>query len=360
MTLLPCSSAAASGAAPCEAEPDAVWAEVAAGWPELLAGGAHLLAVKDARDGRYLAVGSASQALFGLAAEAWVGRNDAELFGAAVANAWRAADELALARTGPVVSEHAFEWRAQWRELVVTRLALPAGRGVPRILSHWVDVRAERQQARHLDDVRAALRQAREEADELRRAQVSAGELRDPVSGLPGPQPFLAQLRREADLSMREGREMALVLLDIDPGMQPEATATSAAWSGDGLDLAARTIGAWLRAGTRAMDATARLGTVRFGILLSGAGLSVAARRAEAIRAAHAPVAAVASAGGTPQPAGFGVSLGVASYPLSADTPEALMRAAERAVERARARGGNQVALAGLSLGAAGSARSLE
>ena len=101
MTLLPCSSAAASGAAPCEAEPDAVWAEVAAGWPELLAGGAHLLAVKDARDGRYLAVGSASQALFGLAAEAWVGRNDAELFGAAVANAWRAADELALARTGP-------------------------------------------------------------------------------------------------------------------------------------------------------------------------------------------------------------------------------------------------------------------
>lgn len=319
-----------------------------------------MLAVKGAQDGRYLAAGSASQALFGLAAEAWVGRTDAELFGAAVASAWRSADELALGRAEPVVSEHAFEWRAQWREFVVTRLALLPGRGGPRILSHWADVRAERQRARQLEEARAALRQARDEADELRRAQVSAGELRDPVSGLAGPQPFLEQLRREADLSLREGREMALVLLHIDPAMEPDATGSSAAGSVERLDYAARIVGAWLRAGTRAMDATARLGPVRFGILLSGAGLSVAARRAEAIRAAHVPAAAAASAGEAPQPAVFGLSLGVASYPLSADTPEALMRAAEQAVERARARGGNQVALAGLSLSTVGTTRSPE
>jgi diguanylate cyclase (GGDEF)-like protein len=358
MTSSPSASSEKPAAAPGEALAQstlgAAWAEAAAGWPELLAGGAELLAVKDAQDGRYLAAGPAAQALFGLAPEAWSGRTDVELFGPALATAWRAADELALGRAEPIVSEHAFEWRAQWREFVVTRHAVRAHGGALRILSHWADVRAERQQARQLAEVRAALRQARDEADALRRAQSSTRELHDPVSGLPGPQPFLEQLRREADLSMREGREMALVLLDIDPGIAVETSGPHSDLQEEALDHAARIVGAWLRAGTRAMDATARLGPTRFGILLSGAGLSIAARRAEAIRAAHAPAADGVGAGEGNQPAAFGLSLGVASYPLSADTPDALMRAAEQAVDRARARGGNQVALAGLTLGTLG------
>ncbi|MEN9417653.1 MAG: hypothetical protein RI988_1273, partial [Pseudomonadota bacterium] len=323
---------AAGSAAPAQAAPGAVWEEAAAGWPGLLAAGTQLLAVKDGQGGRYLAVGPAAQALFGLEPEAWVGRTDAELFGGALATAWRAADELALGRAEPVVSEHAFQWREQWREFVVTRQALPAGPGGRRILSHWADVRADRQQARQLAEALAALRQARDEADALRRAQPSTGELRDPVSGLPGPQPFLEQLRREADLSMREGREMALVLLDIDPGVAPGGPQPFSPLEGDTLDHAARTVGAWLRAGTRAMDATARLGPTRFGIRLSGAGLSIAARRAEAIRAAHAPAVAAPADGRVSQPAPFGLSLGVASYPLSAETPDALMQAADQAV----------------------------
>jgi diguanylate cyclase (GGDEF)-like protein len=188
----------------------------------------------------------------------------------------------------------------------------------------------------------AALQQAREAADAVRQDSATADDLRDPVSGLPGRVPFLDQLRREFDLSAREGREMSLVLLEVDP---PEAADPGVPVLSS--DEVAREVGNWLRTGTRAMDATGRLGPTRYAILLSGAGLPIAARRAEALRAARQPVAAPAPG---PTAAPLTLSIGVASYPLSADSPEGLLQSAEQALLRARARGGNQMALAGLSL----------
>ena len=344
MSSTPAHPADAVAAAPSDAPPTGqAWRDVAPLWPGLLAGHGHALAVKDAATGRYRAIGPAWQTLFGLDPADCLGRTDAEIFGGAVAAAWRAADQMVLDRADAVASDHAFEWRGQWRELSVTRQgAQPDGVAQRQILSHWVDVRAQRQQARQLVEALAALQQAREAADAVRQDSATADDLRDPVSGLPGRVPFLDQLRREFDLSAREGREMSLVLLEVDPpeAADPGVPALSS-------DEVAREVGNWLRTGTRAMDATGRLGPTRYAILLSGAGLPIAARRAEALRAARQPVAAPAPG---PTAAPLTLSIGVASYPLSADSPEGLLQSAEQALLRARARGGNQMALAGLSL----------
>lgn len=326
-------------------------------WPALIAGRGQVLAVKDAASGRYRAIGSAWQSLLGLDPAACVGRTDGEIFGGALASAWRAADQMALDRGDAVASDHAFEWQGQWREFSVMRQGvLLEGEPAPQILSHWVDVRAQRQQARQLAEALEALRSARGAADAARRDAQPGDELRDFDSGLPGRAPFIEQLRREFDLSAREAREMALVLLEIDP---PVAEGSQAPPRSDAQ--VAREIGSWLRSGTRTMDVTARLGPTRYAILLSGAGLSIAARRAEALRAARQPIGGPADLPTDAAPAaepgpgavadmGLSVSMGVASYPLSADSPEALMQAAEQALRRAQARGGNQLALAGVSL----------
>jgi len=136
------------------------WRSAAPGWPALLAGCGQVLAVKDAASGRYRAIGPAWQVLFGLDPAACLGRTDVEIFGSAVASAWRAADQLALDRDGPVASDHAFQWRGQWRELAVTRQAVVLeGESGRQVLSHWSDVRAQRQQARQLAEALAALTQ---------------------------------------------------------------------------------------------------------------------------------------------------------------------------------------------------------
>jgi diguanylate cyclase (GGDEF)-like protein len=339
-------------AAPAAGDPAATWRATAALWPGLLAGCGQALAVKDAASGRYRAIGPGWQALFGLDPAACVGLTDGEIFGGAVAAAWRAADQMALDRAGTVASDHAFEWRGQWREFAVTRQGAGLeGEPSQHILSHWIDVRAQRQQARQLAEALSALQQAHDAADAARRGTAPGGEARDPVSGLPGREPFLEQLRREFDLSAREGREMSLVLLEVDPAPSPDPDGPVPS-----AEEVAREIGGWLRTGTRTMDATARLDATRYAILLSGAGLAIAARRAEALRASRRPVAGDVAAGEAGEaatgPAAWPltVSMGVASYPLSAGSPEALLEAAGQALQRARARGGSQIALAGLSL----------
>ena len=343
-------------ASPAAESAQQAWRDVSGLWPGLLAGRGQALAIKDAASGRYRAIGPAWQGLFGLDPADCLGRTDAEIFGGAISAAWRAADQMALDRADAVASDHAFEWRGQWRELSVTRQGVqPEGTPARQILSHWVDVRAPRQQARQLAEALAALQQARAEVDAARQGDAPVDDLRDPVSGLPGRTPFVEQLRREFDLSAREGREMSLVLLEVDPPSDADASVPAPS-----SDEVAREFGSWLRTGTRTMDATGRLGPVRYAILLSGAGLSIAARRAEALRAARQPVPAAPAGDTQALPEGEAVpaqshsppsvSIGVASYPLSADSPDGLMQAAEQALLRARARGGNQVALAGLSL----------
>ncbi len=171
------------------------------------------------------------------------------------------------------------------------------------------------------------------------RLEFADQSLRDRATGLYTRSQFEDQLRREVDLSTREHREFALVLIEID------------AFSDKVRELGApaqarvfEAMGRLLRGNTRAMDASCRLDDRLFGILLSGVGLATAHARMEGLRRQCAAQIVVLDA----QELGFSVSMGVASFPHTATALADLLSACEGALLEARRRGGNHLTLASI------------
>lgn len=298
-----------------------------------------LLAVKDMASGTYVYANDGMAALLGRPAQDIVGHSDAELVDPALATAWRAAEQTALAQPEPLLSEHRFEWAGARHEYAVLRLALPVDGTTARWLgSLWTDLAPQRQREAQL---RTALEQLEQQqrANETLRRELSDQGRRDHATGLYTRQHFDDQLRREVDLSTREHREFALVLIEIDAfdarvrelGEAAEARIYEA-------------IGRLLRGNTRAMDASCRLDDRLFGVLLSGVGLATAHSRMEGLRRQCATQIVVLDA----QELGFTVSMGVASFPHTAHTQADLMAACESALAEARRRGTNHLALASI------------
>jgi diguanylate cyclase (GGDEF)-like protein len=106
----------------------------------------------------------------------------------------------------------------------------------------------------------------------------------DPLTGLDNHRTFHEALRREVEDATREGRDLALVLMDIDHFKQVNDTYGHQAGDRVLVDVAAR-----LREAARDGDVVARIGGEEFGWILRGteaAGALVAAERArEAISA---------------------------------------------------------------------------
>ena len=298
-----------------------------------------LVSVKETASGRYLHVNAAMAVFFGRPVDEVIGRTDAELFDAAATTVLRAAEQTALAQPEPLQSEHKFEWRGARREFSVLRTASPPDADGRRWLcAVWSDLADRRQREGQL---RAALEQIEQQQranDQLRR-EIADQALREPVSGLYRRGHFEDQLRREVDLSMREHREFAIVLIQIDPpGEKLRALGP------DGRDRILEAMGRLLRGGTRAMDASCHFDDQRFAVLLSGVGLATAHARMEGLRRQCA-VQIVVHGG---QEVGFTVAVGVASFPHTAHTQEALMSSCEAALAEAQRRGGNQVTLAAI------------
>jgi len=298
-----------------------------------------LLAIKDAASGRYEFVNAAMAALLGRAVPDIVGHVDAELVDPALATAWRAADQTALAQEQPLSTEHRFEWGGARHDFQVLRLATAAQPDGSRWLcSLWLDQLPLRQKDAQL---RAALEQLEQQqrANEKLRLELSDQGLRDAATGLFTRSHFEDQLRREVDLSTREHREFALVLIEIDPfnekvragGMAAEARVFEA-------------MGRLLRGNTRAMDSSCRLDQQLFGVLLSGVGLATAHSRMEGLRRQCAKQIVVLDG----EELGFSVSMGVASFPHTAGTQQELLAACDGALAEARRRGGNHLTLASI------------
>ncbi len=313
-----------------------VWADVLDAWT--MRQGA-LLAIKDAATGRYEHVNEAMACFLGRKAADIQGRSDAELVDPALATAWRAAEQTALAQAQPLASEHRFEWAGARHDYAVLRLASRAGATGRRWLcSVWTDLGPQRQKDAQL---RAALEQLEQQqrANEKLRLELADQGLRDRATGLYTRPHFDDQLRREVDLSTREHREFAMVLIEIDP------------FAGRVRDLGPpaesriyEAMGRLLRGNTRAMDASCRLDERLFGVLLSGVGLATAHSRMEGLRRQCAAQIVVLDG----QELGFSVSMGVASYPHSASSQQDLRGACEAALAEARRRGGNHLTLASI------------
>jgi diguanylate cyclase (GGDEF)-like protein len=298
-----------------------------------------MLAIKDAATGRYEYVNAAMARFLGRAAADIRGHSDAELVDPALATAWRVSEQTALAQAQPLSIEHRFEWAGARHDYVVLRLAMPADAQGPRwICSVWTDQAPQRQKDAQL---RAALEQLEQQqrANEKLRLELSDQGLRDGATGLYTRPHFEDQLRREVDLSTREHREFAMVLIDIDPFADKVREL--------GAPAQARifeAMGRLLRGNTRAMDASCRLDERLFGVLLSGVGLATAHSRMEGLRRQCATQIVVLDG----QELGFSVSMGVASFPHTAASQQELLAACEGALAEARRRGGNHLTLASI------------
>ena len=307
--------------------------------PGLLSRRGELLAVKDADSGRYAYVNQAMADFLRLAPGEVCGRSDAELFDAALATALRAAEQTALAHGAPLASEHRFERDGRRCEFSVLRAQSSADAAGRRWLcSVWTDLATERQREAQL---RAALAQIeqQQQANELLRREVADQALRDPDSGLYRRPHFEDQLRREVDLSTREHREFAIVLIELDP---PNEKVLALGAEGERCLLEA--MGRLLRSGTRAMDASCRYDDRRFAVLLSGVGLATAHARMEGLRRQCATQIVMLDG----EELGFTVAVGVASFPHTAHAHAELVDACSAALVEARRRGGNTVALASI------------
>lgn len=292
-------------------------------------------AIKTVASGRYAFASAGLAQMF--ERPAVVGHTDAELLSADETGALRRVEQAVMAQGHPVVSEHKLDINGRRREFSVTRLAL----GPEFLLSVWQERTEERHRETQLQRALAQIEQQQHAIEQARR-ELQQGSGRDEVSGLYLRPQFDDQLLREIDLSTREHREFALVVIDLD------AVAAIA-----GLDALAEQrliegIGRMLRANTRAMDSACRIGARRFAVLLSGVGLATAHARMEQLRRQCAAQIVVLNG----QDLGLSISMGVSSFPHTAARQDALMTASEAAVHEAQRRGGNQVVLAPIAFGA--------
>ncbi len=311
----------------------------------VLEGQGALLLMKEATTGRYVHVNDEMAAFLKRSPEWLSGKTDADVFEPGIATALRAAEQTAQSQSGPLVSDHRIEWAGLRHDFSVLRVVLDGDPGADRLLcSVWSDQSAARMKEVQMRTALEQLEQQQRANEALRRELKDQG-LRDAASGLYTRSHFEDQLRREVDLSTREHREFALVLIEVDP--------LSDAVLALGDPAQARifeAMGRLLRSNTRAMDASCRLDGTRFAVLLSGVGLATAHSRMEGLRRQCATQIVVHEA----QELGFTVSMGVASFPHTAHSQEDLVAASESAMAEARRRGGNHVTLASIRFEAGG------
>jgi len=307
--------------------------------PQVLERQGAMLSVKDAATGRYLNVNAAMAAWLGRPADEILGHTDTELLDAPLATSLRAAEQTALAQQGALSSEHRFEWRGARHDFSVLRSVIgPDADGRRWLCSVWTDQAPQRQKEAQL---RTALEQLEQQqrANEQLRHELQDQALRDSATGLYTRAHFEDQLRREVDLSTREHREFAMVLIALDA---PSERVRLLGEPAQGRILEA--VGRLLRGNTRAMDASCRVDENSFAVLLSGVGLATAHSRMEGLRRQCATQIVVLDG----QELGFTVSMGVASFPHTALTQDDLLSACEAALKEAQRRGGNHVTLASI------------
>lgn len=307
-------------------------ADAWSGLVELLEPLGSQVAIKSVATGRYVFASQGLAALLG--ADKVLGLSDAELLKSDEVMGLRRVEQTVMAQGHAVLSEHRLDVGGRRREFSVTRQPL----GAEFLLAVWRDCTDERLRDAQLERALAQIEAQQLALEEMRR-ELQQGSGRDEVSGLYMRAQFDDQLLREIDLSQREHREFALVIIAVDGG--PETLSEEA------QSRLLEGVGRMLRANTRAMDAACRIGPQRFAVLLSGVGLATAHARMEQLRRQCAAQMVVLNG----QDLGLSISMGVSSFPHTASRQEELMAASERAVVEAQRRGGNQVVLAPIPFG---------
>ena len=168
--------------------------------------------------------------------------------------------------------------------------------------------------------------------------------IRDPLTGLFNRRYMEETLDRELKRGARNKEPVSLLMFDID--YFKKFNDTFGHQAGDEL---LRAFGQFLMHGTRGQDVPCRYGGEEFAVVLTGAPLEGACKRAETLREG-AKKLAVRHAGR--DLGAISVSIGVASFPRH-QTSEELMRAADQALYRAKSGGRDRVVADGTPSAAA-------
>lgn len=291
-------------------------------------------AVKSQLTGRYVFASPGLSQLFERPEHSVVGSIDNDLMRADEVVGMRRVEQAVMAQRTVVVSEHRLEMAGRRREFTVMRAPL----GADHLLVVWHERTEERHRESHLQRALVQLEQQQKALEQIRR-ELQQGSGRDEMSGLYLAAQFNDQLMREIDLSTREHREFALVLIDLDPAPVAPLSFGESAHS-----CLLEAMGRLLRANTRAMDAACRVGESRFAVLLSGVGLATAHARMEQLRRQCSAQIIVLNG----RDMSLSLAMGVSSFPHTATKHEELLAASEAAVLEAQRRGGNQVVLASI------------
>lgn len=162
--------------------------------------------------------------------------------------------------------------------------------------------------------------------------------IRDPLTGLFNRRYTDETLARELHRASREASVLSVLVMDVDFFKK-----FNDSFGHQAGDRVLASLGSLLRKKTRGSDIASRLGGEELAVVLPGAGIEDARRRAEDIRQEVSRMEVVYE-GKDIGP--ITLSIGVAAYPEHGSTAEEIVRVADSALYRAKRDGRNRVVIA--------------
>jgi len=178
------------------------------------------------------------------------------------------------------------------------------------------------------------------------RDQLRDQSIRDPLTGLFNRRYMLETCRREFARAARGRQSASILSIDVDHFKKFNDN-----HGHDAGDAVLREVGNCLETEFRDEDVACRFGGEEFVVIIPGATIDIAAKRAEVLRAKIEALSVRYLDKNLPA---ITISIGVAAFPEAGDNPQSVLKAADDALYRAKESGRNRVEL---SLDAAQPAR---
>jgi diguanylate cyclase (GGDEF)-like protein len=174
------------------------------------------------------------------------------------------------------------------------------------------------------------------------RQKLESQSIRDGMTGLFNRRFMEIALEREMNRARRQGKQVAVMMLDIDHFKQFNDTFGHAAG-----DVVLREVAECMRVGVRGEDIVCRFGGEEFIVIMPEITTRAALDRAELLRRMVGDLSLRFHGQALRQ---ITISIGVAMFPDNSDNPEELLRSADHAMYAAKHKGRNRVVATDSSL----------